>query len=77
MSKRVTTGIVGFDNLLGGGFIPNSVNLLAGCSGSGKTLFTLSYLLHGAQKEGDKCLYITLEEMRDHIIRDCKTRFKA
>jgi circadian clock protein KaiC len=73
MDERIKTGIEGYDNLLGGGFIPHSINLLCGCSGSGKTLFTLSYVYNGATKYGQKGVYITLEEMRDHIIRDSKS----
>ncbi len=73
MDERIKTGIEGYDNLLGGGFIPHSINLLCGCSGSGKTLFTLYFLYNGAVKYGQKGVYITLEEMRDHIVRDSKT----
>ncbi|MBD3388469.1 MAG: hypothetical protein GF416_05305 [Candidatus Altiarchaeales archaeon] len=73
MSDRIKTGIEGYDNLLGGGYIPESINLIAGCSGSGKTLFTLSYLLNGAEKFGQKAVYITLEETMSQIKRDCKT----
>jgi KaiC/GvpD/RAD55 family RecA-like ATPase len=70
MDERVLTGISGYDNLLGGGYIRNSVNLIAGCSGAGKTLFTLSFLYNGVVKYGQRGVYITLEEMRDHIVRD-------
>ncbi len=69
--ERIRTGIEGYDNILGGGFIPKTTNLICGCSGSGKTLFTTSFLLNGA-KEGRKAVYITLEEMKEHVIRDCK-----
>jgi circadian clock protein KaiC len=69
MDERVKSGVSGYDNLLNGGFIRNSINLISGCSGSGKTLYTLSYLCAGA-RDGEKGVYITLEEMTDHIIRD-------
>jgi len=69
--ERLRSGIEGYDNLLGGGFMPKSTNLIVGCSGSGKTLFTVSFLMNGV-KEGKKCVYITLEEMKEHVIRDCK-----
>jgi len=71
MDERVKTGISGYDNLLGGGFIPNSINLLCGTSGCGKTLFTLSYIYNGAVN-GEKSVYITMEEMKEHIVRDAK-----
>ncbi|MFH0861514.1 MAG: ATPase domain-containing protein [Candidatus Altiarchaeota archaeon] len=72
MEERIKTGISGYDNLLGGGFVPHSVNLICGCSGSGKTLFTMSYLYNGVQQFGQRGVYITLEEMKDNIIRDSK-----
>ncbi|MFH1055422.1 MAG: ATPase domain-containing protein [Candidatus Altiarchaeota archaeon] len=72
MEERIKTGISGWDNLLGGGFIPNSINLLCGSSGSGKTLFTLSFLYNGAVEYKEKVVYITLEEMKEHIVRDCE-----
>ncbi|MBD3262274.1 MAG: hypothetical protein GF334_11530 [Candidatus Altiarchaeales archaeon] len=68
--ERVKSGIEGFDNLLGGGFLNHSVNLLSGCSGSGKTIFAVYYIYNGAKKFGEKGLYITLEEMTEHIVRD-------
>jgi KaiC/GvpD/RAD55 family RecA-like ATPase len=72
MEERIKTGIEGWDNLLGGGFIPHSINLICGCSGTGKTLFTTSYLYNGAVKYGQKGVYITLEEMKENILRDSK-----
>jgi len=72
VDDRIKTGISGYDSLLNGGFVKNSINLISGCSGSGKTLFTVAYLYNGAVTYGQKGVYITLEEMRDHIVRDCK-----
>ena len=69
---RIKTGVEGYDNILGGGFLPHTINLICGCSGSGKTLFTVSFLLNGVMNEGKKVVYITLEEMKEHVIRDCK-----
>ena len=59
--ERVSTGIKNFDTLIEGGFKKNSTNLLVGSSGSGKSIFALSFLMQGIKK-GDKCLYITFEE---------------
>ncbi len=70
---RIATGIEGLDELLGGGFVPNTLNLVTGCSGSGKTLFAINYIFNGATKYGQKGVYITLEEMREHLARDCRT----
>jgi len=61
MKMRIESGIPGLDPLIQGGFLQSSVNLVAGETGTGKTLFCAQFLWHGLQK-GDTCLYITLEE---------------
>jgi KaiC/GvpD/RAD55 family RecA-like ATPase len=60
-SERVDSGIPGFNELINGGFIPQSQVLLSGESGTGKTIFSLQYLLQGA-KSSEPGLYITLDE---------------
>jgi circadian clock protein KaiC len=56
--ERVTSGDAAFDRLLGGGFPVRSVNVIAGESGAGKTLFALQMLFHAA-RQGKKGLYLT------------------
>jgi circadian clock protein KaiC len=60
---RVTTGIAGLDDILGGGFGPNRVYLIEGTPGSGKTTLALQYLLDG-MKRGQACMYVTLSETK-------------
>ena len=43
--EMVDSGIPGLDKIIEGGFVKNSVNLLAGTTGTGKTLFGCQYLL--------------------------------
>jgi len=66
---RVESGIPGLDKLIEGGFVKNSVNLVAGQTGTGKTLFCMQYLLHGLKK-GENGVYITLEQKEDEILQD-------
>lgn len=61
--ERVATGIPGLDYLIEGGFEKDSVNLLVGGSGSGKSIFSVQFLVEGIKK-GEKCLYITFEEKK-------------
>jgi circadian clock protein KaiC len=69
MKMRIESGIHGLDPLIQGGFLQNSVTLVTGGTGTGKTIFCLQYLWHGLQK-GDTCLYISLEESPEDIKED-------
>lgn len=62
----VNTGIVGMDDILGGGFPSNRVYLIHGNPGAGKTTFALQYLLNGVSN-GEKVLYITLSETKEEL----------
>jgi circadian clock protein KaiC len=42
--QRVSTGIPGEDEILGGGFRPESATLVWGGPGAGKTIFDLHFL---------------------------------
>ena len=64
--SRISTGIPGLDPLIEGGFLENSVNLVTGETGTGKTIFCAQFLWDGLQK-GDSGLYITLEERPEDI----------
>ncbi|MEM3411981.1 MAG: ATPase domain-containing protein [archaeon] len=67
--ERVSSGVPGLDVLLGGGFLKNSVNLIAGTPGSGKTILAVQFLTKGAEL-GEKGLYISLEENSQQIINN-------
>lgn len=69
MIERVTSGIPGLDKHMKGGFVKNSVNLVSGATGTGKSIFALQYLWHGLQK-GDNGVYISLEQEPDEIFAD-------
>lgn len=70
---RVKTGIAGLDALSKGGFPRNSVNLVSGPAGSGKTLLATQFFYNGAQDNGDAGLYLVLEENRENIVRAMKS----
>lgn len=67
--KRIPTGISGFDELIQGGFVPKSFNLITGGAGTGKTIFTLQFA-NNAIKMGHKVLFITFEENIDALLGD-------
>jgi circadian clock protein KaiC len=62
---RLSTGIEGLDEVLGGGLIPRRTYLLRGAPGVGKTLFGLHFLL-AADDEAD-ALFVALEESADDV----------
>jgi len=65
-SARCTTGVLGLDDILGGGFPRNRIYLIQGDPGVGKTTLALQFLLEGARR-GEKGLYITLSETREEL----------
>jgi circadian clock protein KaiC len=69
--ERVPTGIEGLDPLIGGGFPQGKAFLLSGEPGTGKTLFSMQYLLHGASK-GEHGIYVAIDEKPDHVISDAE-----
>ncbi len=69
--ERISTGIFGLDDLIEGGFPKPSNILVAGSCGTGKTTFSLQFLVEGVRK-GETCLFISLEETISDIIRFCE-----
>jgi circadian clock protein KaiC len=65
-SLRVSTGIEGLDEILGGGLPMNHLYLIDGEPGTGKTTLALQFLLAGAQ-QGARGLYVTLSESRAEL----------
>ena len=66
------TGVKEIDNLLGGGFPKGSVVLLAGSSGSGKTIFSFQWLFEGV-KNNENGIYITLTEPLFKSVKNLET----
>lgn len=68
---RIPSGIPGLDKLIQGGFLKGSAILIAGGTGTGKTIFCAQYIWEGLQR-GENCLFITLEERPVDIEADVK-----
>jgi len=60
--NRVKTGIEGFDDMLGGGFLPQTANLIEGAPGTGKTTLGMQFIYNGIVKFNEPALIITFEE---------------
>jgi circadian clock protein KaiC len=63
---RVSTGVAGLDDVLGGGLPPHRLYLVQGDPGVGKTTLALQYLLDGARRD-ERVLYITLSETEEEL----------
>lgn len=61
------TGIIGLDDVLGGGLTPNRVYLVEGDPGSGKTTLAIQYLMEGV-RTGETGVYVTLSETKQELL---------
>ena len=66
---RITSGNKGIDGMCGGGFFRDSIILVSGATGTGKTLMTTEFMAGGAAK-GERCLLFSYEESRDQLFRN-------
>ena len=64
--QRVSTGVAGLDDILGGGVPANRLYLIQGEPGTGKTTLALQFLLDGVAR-GERCLYVTLSETEEEL----------
>jgi circadian clock protein KaiC len=72
-SAKAPTGIVGFDEITHGGLPRGRTTLLEGGPGSGKTLFALRFLVHGARDCGEPGIFVAFEETSKRIIANAES----
>ena len=66
--QKAPTGIVGLDEMTGGGLPQGRTTLLLGGPGSGKTIFALQFLVHGAEIGDEPGIFVAFEEASDRIV---------
>ncbi len=66
---KISIGVKGFDEMAKGGVYEGSSNLIAGSTGSGKSILGLHFIWEGLQK-GEPCLLAGFEESRYQILRN-------
>jgi KaiC/GvpD/RAD55 family RecA-like ATPase len=66
---RVSSGVSGLDDLVGGGLPANRLYVLSGPPGSGKTTLSTQFLVAGA-KQNESCLFVSMHESREDIVED-------
>jgi circadian clock protein KaiC len=69
-SKKVPTGIHGFDHITRGGLPRGRTSLLMGGPGSGKTIFALQFLVHGARHCNEPGVFVAFEEHMTRIVEN-------
>ncbi|MFQ5610904.1 MAG: RAD55 family ATPase [Anaerolineae bacterium] len=68
--KRVKTGINGLDQMLGGGFLTETANLVEGAPGTGKTTLGMQFIYNGISMFNEPGLIITFEEFPQQYYHD-------
>lgn len=71
-SRKTPTGITGFDEITFGGLPRGRTTLLIGGPGSGKTIFALQFLLHGARDYKEPGIFVAFEETSKRIIANAE-----
>lgn len=67
--ERVTSGNTELDAMCGGGFFRDSIILISGATGTGKTLMVTEFLAGGVKNQA-KCLLFCFEESRQQLFRN-------
>jgi circadian clock protein KaiC len=70
--SKVSVGVKGIDDMANGGLFEGSSSLLAGSTGTGKSVLGFQFIWTGLTRE-QPCLLVAFEESRDQIIRNAKS----
>ncbi len=68
--QRVKTGIAGLDEMLNGGLLPQTANLVEGAPGTGKTTLGMQFIYNGITQYDEPGLILTFEEFPQQYYRD-------
>ena len=68
--KKIPTGIIGFDDITGGGLPAARPSLVCGGPGCGKSLFGTEFLVRGALEFGEPGVMMTFEETASDITKN-------
>jgi circadian clock protein KaiC len=71
--RKAPTGIDGFDEITGGGLPHDRTTLLLGGPGSGKTILSLQFLVHGATRCREPGIFVAFEESSERIAANAES----
>ncbi|HEY7912375.1 MAG TPA: circadian clock protein KaiC [Blastocatellia bacterium] len=66
---RISSGNEQLDRMCDGGFFRDSIILVSGATGTGKTLMTTEFI-GGGVRSGERCLLFAFEESREQLFRN-------
>ncbi len=69
-AQRVPTGIAELDNMLHGGFLSRTANLIEGAPGTGKSTLGMQFIQHGITSCNEPGIILTFEEFPQQYYRD-------
>jgi len=69
--ERIKTGVEGLDSIIEGGLPKESITLVSGPPGGGKSIFCFQFLYEGT-KNGEKCLFLTLDKKVEGLLVQAK-----
>jgi circadian clock protein KaiC len=72
VSGRITSGIPGLDDVMGGGIGAGEATVVLGPSGVGKTIAGLRFVAEGIA-QGERCLYVTFQDTADQLVKMATT----
>jgi circadian clock protein KaiC len=61
LQGRISTGVPGLDDIMGGGIPAGDASAFLGASGVGKTVLALRFIAQGLE-DGERCLYVSFQE---------------
>ena len=64
---KTPTGIIGLDEITGGGLPTGRPSLVCGAAGCGKTLLSLEFIIRGALEFGEPGVFMAFEEKADEL----------
>ena len=69
--EKIKSGVIGLNSLLDGGINKNSITVVVGAPGTGKTTLVAQFLRRGLEA-GHNGLFISLDENREQLITEAK-----
>ena len=71
--RKSPSGVLGFDEITGGGLPRGRATLLAGGPGCGKTIFALQFLVNGARDFAEPGIFVAFEESSQRIVANAES----